>query len=60
MVTAYLKTEALIKYLQSHLFLFSAYLVFLLLTFFLNPFCRHMIHTQKLIEMSHGLLNAAK
>ena len=62
MVTACLKTEALIKYLQSDLFLFSAYLLFLLPTcfFFFNPFCRHMIHTQKLIEMLHGLLNAAK
>lgn len=61
MVTTYLKIEALIKYLKSHLFSFSAYFLFLLPTFFFfYPFFSHTIRTLKLIEMFHGLLNAAK
>lgn len=47
MVNSYLEIEALIKYLRSHLFSFSAYFLFLLLTFFFLPILQpHHSHTK--------------
>lgn len=58
MVIGYLKIEALIKYLLSHLFSFFLHILYFGFSLCFYP-CNHTVYT-KANRMFHGLLNAAK